>query len=272
MEKERAMQALISYHYRKNFADFSMDRMHTHEPDNFEIMYVKEGHCTVKTPDGEHSLSAGSFILLGNGCPHSLEARNAAILNVEFYVNREGVDVSDVLAAYPEILKLFSERAVDAHDKSEVFSALSALITELKSEGNGLCAELLFKRLLIELARSCSLKKNRSVKYVNTAIEYIEQHFCEPITAEEIANEIGLNRSYLQTLFKSHTGKTVLEYINSLRIAKACFIMKNTDLSVVDIAVDCGFASRQHFMYTFKKHTGMTAKQFRGGTKDYETE
>jgi AraC family L-rhamnose operon regulatory protein RhaS len=104
------------------------------------------------------------------------------------------------------------------------------------------------------------------------AVGYIEQHFCEPITAEEIAGEIGLNRSYLQTLFKSHTGKTVLEYINSLRIAKACFIMKNTDLSVVDIAVDCGFASRQHFMYTFKKHTGMTAKQFRGGTKDYERE
>lgn len=129
---------------------------------------------------------------------------------------------------------------------------------------------LLFCRLLIEIARSLKMAEEGSISYVTAARKYIKAHLCEKLSVSQIAAEVGLNRSYLQTLFRKVTGKTVVEYINSLRIEKACFIMKNTDLPTVDIAIDCGFASRQHFMYVFKQHTGCTARQYRTGSVNYE--
>ena len=266
------MNAKISYHYQKNFADFKMERMHTHDKGNFEVMYIKGGNCTVATPFGEHRLSAGEFILLGNECPHLLEAQNATILNIEFYIKAGDINIDSVMREYPELYKIFEQRALSLSDKSEVFSALLSLVSELRVNGEGLCSELLFKRLLIEVARTYKKRESPSEHYVRAAIDYIDAHFCERLSVSDVAREVGINRSYLQSLFKSATGKTILEYINSLRIAKACFMMKNTDLSVVDIALDCGFASRQHFMYIFKGQTGMTARQYRGGNKDYERE
>ena len=259
------MKARISYHYKKKFADFNMERTHVHEINNYEIMYVKEGSCVVETPAEEYHLAAKNFILLRGGCPHLLSARNATILNIEFDIKRGDMDISDVLAVFPEAEEIFSINALCLSDKSEVFSSLDALITELHTNGESFCSELLFKRFLIEICRSYKKRQSPSEHYIREACGYIEENFCRNISVSEIAAQIGLNRSYLQTLFKNVTGKTVLEYINTLRIEKACFIIKNTDLPVIDIALDCGFASRQHFLYVFKKTMGMTARQYRGG-------
>ncbi len=266
------MKAEISYYYQKNFADFKMRRSHTHGANNFEIMYVKEGRCRVKTDAGDYSLSAGNFILLGNHCPHTLEAQNATILNIEFYIKRGNIELDDLLMHHPDIEKLFSVRALCIADKSSVFSALRSLIEELRRDGDEYYEGLLFKRLLLEIIRSYNLKISSAMSYVAEARKYIANHFCEKLSIDEIAGVIGINRSYLQSLFKSATGKTILEYINSLRIEKACFIMKNTDLAIIDIAVDCGFASRQHFLYVFKKHMGITAREYRKGSTDFERE
>ncbi len=262
--------AKISYYYKKNFADFKMEQMHIHEKGNFEIMFVRSGKCIVSVPDEQLSLSEGHFVLLGNCCPHSLSAVSAQILNIEFYINMGGSDITSVFEECPALTELFSKSAVLLADKSEVCSALLSLIDELRENGEGLCSDLLFSRLLIELSRSFLRADDDGSAYVAAARDYIKRHFCEKLPVSEIASAVGLNRSYLQTLFKKITGKTILEYINSLRIEKACFIMKNTDLPVVDIAADCGFSSRQHFMYIFKKQTGLTARQYRTGRVNYE--
>ncbi len=264
------MNAEISFYYKKSFADFKMERMHTHSPNNFEIMYVREGSCLVKTEEDSFFLSRGEFILLGNECPHLLEARQAAILNIEFNINAGNIPIGEVLAEYPVLSQLFSARKVKISDRSGVLEALLCLISELKENEEGLCSRLMFCRLLIEIARSFSRREEGPDTYVRAACEYIGEHFCEKLSVGSIAAEVGINRSYLQTLFRRVTGKTVVEYINSLRIEKACFIMKNTDLPAVDIAIDCGFSSRQHFMYIFKKHTGCTARQYRTGRENYE--
>ena len=262
--------AKISYYYKKNFADFIMEQKHIHEKGNFEIMFVRSGKCTVSLPDEELTLSEGQFILLGNCCPHSMAAVSAQILNIEFYINMGGNDITAVFEECPALKEIFLKQALLLKDKSEVCAALLSLIDELRENGEGLCSSLLFSRLLIELSRSYLRAENESESYVAAARDYIKRHFCEKLTIPEIASAVGLNRSYLQTLFKKITGKTILEYINSLRIEKACFIMKNTDLPVVDIAADCGFSSRQHFMYIFKKQTGLTARQYRTGRVNYE--
>ena len=112
--------AKVSYYYRKNFADFSMNRMHTHSQNNYEIMYVFSGKCKVVTPDDKIHLKAGSFVMIGKCCPHMLIAQNADILNIEFYMNNEGVPVNDISLHYAGFSQVFSKRIEAYNDTSDV--------------------------------------------------------------------------------------------------------------------------------------------------------
>lgn len=256
--------AKISYFYKKKFADFSMGQLHTHSIHNVEIMYVRSGRCRVITADQTITLNSGSYIILAKKCAHRLEAQSANIMNIEFYLHHIGnISLDDIAQAYPVFSQIFSREVYVYRDNGGVCSALSELIDELQSHGTGLCSELLFKRFLIELCRNHNRSSIGGVSYIGKTKDYIKEHLSEKITIDDIAQHIGLNRSYLQTLFKQHTGKTVIDYINALRIEKACFIIRNTNLPVIDVAIDCGFASRQHFLYTFKKHTGKTVREYR---------
>ena len=255
--------AEISYYYRKRFADFKMNILHAHSKYKHEIMYVSSGKCEIITPEQTITLTTGEYIIISNCQPHRLTAQKADILNIEFYIHNSGVSINDIEADFAQLLEMFSHRLSVYSDTGEVYTAIRQLIDELQNHGKGICSDILLKRMLIELCRNNKRSVIGGTSYINKAKKYIETHLCERITVPALALDIGINHSYLQTLFKQHTGKTIIDYINSLRIDKACFIMKNTNLSIVDIAIDCCFSSRQHFMYTFKKHTGKTAREYR---------
>ena len=89
----------------------------------------------------------------------------------------------------------------------------------------------------------------------------METNYHENITVEDIAYEIGLDRSYFSTLFKTQTGKTPHAYLTSLRIKKACTLMMQVDLSVSEAAQSVGLDPR-NFARLFKKETGKTPKEY----------
>lgn len=254
----------VTYHYRKNFTDYKMDGMHTHGKNNFEIMYIHKGVCNIKMPEETVTLSAGSYIILNGIKAHAIEA-SASILNLEFCIGEDGTSFLDVQKNFIDILSFLPEEYTVFIDAGEVYGALQSLLEELERYGDGFCSNLLLKRLFVELYRNKTRYAIGGAGYVKIATEYIKAHFCEKLSITEIAQVTNINHSYLQVLFKKHTGKTVTEYINTLRIEKACFIMRNTKLPVIDIAIDCGFYSRQHFMYVFKRITGKTAREYRRG-------
>ena len=74
---------------------------------------------------------------------------------------------------------------------------------------------------------------------------------------------MGLNQAYLQTLFSTHFGCGVMAYANRLRIEKACFLLKNSELSITDIACETGYNSRQQFGYSFHRQMGKSPQQYR---------
>lgn len=255
--------AQISYYYRKSFVNFKMNKPHCHSKYNYEIMYVSSGKCEVILSERTVTLNAGNYIIIGRQHPHLLKVQSADVLNIEFCIQKSGVPIEDIEADFPKLSLIFAKEFSVYSDSGEVYTAIRELIDELQNHGNGIGANLLFKRMLIELCRNDSRNHLGGISYISNAKKYIEAHLCEKITVPEIAAHVGINRSYFQTLFKQHTGKTVVDYINSLRIERACFIMRNTEHSVTDIALDCGFSSRQHFMYIFRKHMGKTAREYR---------
>lgn len=91
----------------------------------------------------------------------------------------------------------------------------------------------------------------------------IYYHLHEPIHTEILAEHVGLNRSYLSTLFKKETGQTLSQYILSKRIEAAQNMLRFSDYSYAEIAASLAFSSQSHFIRVFRAQTGYTPKEFR---------
>ena len=94
-------------------------------------------------------------------------------------------------------------------------------------------------------------------------ISYIEDNYKEKITLDELAFIFRTNRSTLCKVFKLNTGKTITEYANDKKLAKAKDKILSTDKTLTEIAEELNFESIHYFTRFFKKHTGVSPKEFR---------
>jgi AraC-like DNA-binding protein len=93
-------------------------------------------------------------------------------------------------------------------------------------------------------------------------LEYVETHFSEPITLDALAKIVGMNPKYFCRFFSSITQQTPMNYVNYYRIEQAVNLLNNTNMSVTEVGLECGFNDTGHFVKTFKKYKGITPKQF----------
>ncbi len=98
---------------------------------------------------------------------------------------------------------------------------------------------------------------------ITKIISYIDRHYTEELSLKSIADNINMNVSYMQKLFKDKMGNTVYDYLNQYRINQAVSLMKSTTLPLIDIAIEVGFSNRQTFYNVFKSFMGYTPKTFR---------
>lgn len=99
--------------------------------------------------------------------------------------------------------------------------------------------------------------------YVNHAITYIQNHYSLPVTIEEISDYVGVNRSYLSSLFKEYTGMSPIKYLQNFRITRAQHMLRVTDLPIESIALSCGYQSAEAFHKIFRQLVNMSPKTFR---------
>lgn len=98
---------------------------------------------------------------------------------------------------------------------------------------------------------------------LKSALAYLEEHYAEEITREEIADDLGMNPDYLGKLFKRHMGKTVRDCLNELRVRKAAEMLSSPDSKIIDVAMNAGFESLRSFYRVFYRVTGMTPTAYR---------
>lgn len=92
---------------------------------------------------------------------------------------------------------------------------------------------------------------------------YIDLHFCEKITLDELVERSGFTRSYFISLFKKRYGEAPYARITRLRLAKAKVLLRSTEYSVAKVAALCGFTSSNAFANVFRRDTGKTPGEFR---------
>lgn len=100
-------------------------------------------------------------------------------------------------------------------------------------------------------------------KIVRKVMLYIHNQYDAPLDLKTIAKHVHLHPNYLCTLFKEHTGQTVLQYLTRRRVEAAIFLLQDSDLPIEVIAEKSGFRSHGLFFRHFREVTGMTPKAFR---------
>ena len=83
------------------------------------------------------------------------------------------------------------------------------------------------------------------------------------IKIDELASHAGISRAECFRCFKRYTGKTPIEYLNDYRLSQAANMLITTELSAVEIGLDCGFESQSYFGKLFKENYGATPLRFR---------
>jgi AraC-like DNA-binding protein len=104
---------------------------------------------------------------------------------------------------------------------------------------------------------------NQSDYLIGKVIEYMKLHLEEPISRNALAKLISVSPSYFSTLFKEKTGDSPMQYLLCLRIDRAKQLLRNTKMSVNDIAPKVGFTDSFYFSRMFTKEAGLSPRNFR---------
>ena len=101
-----------------------------------------------------------------------------------------------------------------------------------------------------------------SSQYVLSAIKYIQFNYSHDISVDDIAKAVGVSRSHLYRVFMSNVGQSPIDYLTSYRISEACSLLKNSSLSIAEIAVSVGFFDQFYFSRVFKRAKGMPPSKY----------
>lgn len=94
-------------------------------------------------------------------------------------------------------------------------------------------------------------------------LEYIQDHYADPITLTGVARQFHFNASYLSSYFASYNGEGFSEYLNKIRLEKAMELLLTTELTISEISASVGYSDQSYFTKVFKKQTGISPSQFR---------
>ena len=259
--------------------EFSMKR---HRHDTLEFMYAVNNSfaCDILYEDNVlHHLTirSGGCLLINNAVCHCLVIeKQTRILNIEFEFVEEQEGTFSLQELYRKVPAF--ARLVNADEDYVVFPNCSQIQTDMiKLLDMIICknreedARLLLMQKLytgcffIQLSEMyhAGVLARQQWEYIRTAKAFIESSFYEPLTVQKIADSVNVHPNYLEYLFKRAEGKTLVEYINYLRIQRAAYLLRATDSSIEDIAYEVGFNNRQHFSKLFGQLMNASPRQYR---------
>lgn len=99
--------------------------------------------------------------------------------------------------------------------------------------------------------------------YIDQALDYVQTHISENIHIQDIANYIGIDRSYLTSIFKQALGISPQEYLLNYRMEYACELLKDPQIKISTVACEVGYQDPLSFSKAFKKHLAVSPSQWR---------
>lgn len=221
-----------------------------------------------------YSIRSGTIALIPSNIIHKT-SYYGDIKPERFYVEFTKAHISDLIDS--SIDRLFSPGGKLISLPFDIRDEITAEFMKILDEYNSndylkeCMIKSLFEALIVKLLRYQNDYKIYEVTdlveppnlEMQKTMDYISTHFSEDITLEDLAEVSHLNPAYLSKKFKDVNGIGFKEYLNTLRIHHAEELLINTDLSVLEIALMCGYDSSNYFGDIFKKFKGMSPSQYR---------
>ena len=277
------LQCLVKRNYQPAFTSETMPRLlyvsrrpptqeahprllHAH-PDFVEVLLLDEGSARFLIGDNAYEVQAGDLLVFNSGVVHDELSNspfgswciavgglrlpglreNALIPEDAAPVYATGAEQADLRALYDVMFRYLSHDRPDC----EVFC-------------HRLMLALLDRALTITGSTSLRVPANPEPSSLARQVqEYIDHHFREPVTLQELGEALHASPYYLSHVFKEVSGYSPMQYLTRRRIGEAQNLLVETELPIARIAEEVGYDTQNYFNLQFSKHVGMPPRKFR---------
>lgn len=189
--------------------------------------------------------------------------------NIARYVTTNKININYMKNFYYTTLSSInniriSVSAAELDKKHEEGKDIASLLKLIEKSESAEELNSLLEDVAIRIAAKVNSFNNRSIKLIlRKAIDYIQEHYSEPVTLNEVAENIYVSTFYISRMFKKELGKSFVDYLNDVRIEKAKELLKDIKYKTYEVAEIVGISDPHYFSKLFKKYSGMTPSEYR---------
>ena len=234
---------------------------HWHE--NLELLFVTEGILKVSL-NGEYVYAGkGEIVVVNSGVLHKTCAPNTItkyfclIIDADF-CNSHTFNIEQIVFS-----KIISQKELFSY----IYHIKEMLVNKSLFYEEDIMSDVI--KILISLFRNNlvtdtqTTKTTKFVDAVKSGIHFMKQHYREGISVEDISSAAGYSKYYFCHCFKELTGCTPNDYLTKYRLDHAVKLLSGTDMSIGNIATECGFKDISYFTKVFKKYNGFSPSESR---------
>lgn len=219
----------------------------------FEFITILEGQMRVMVDGKEVIVSKGEGLFLFPNQLHSLSSKKSRHMLCIFS---------------PDLVRAFAAKTENKLPTENRFIPdpyLTQYLERMDTEADVIAKKGFLYSLCANFDANAQYYSRQSGKngLLSSIFSFVEEHFAEDCTLESLSAKLGYDYAYLSRYFKQSTTISFTEYLNRYRLNKACYLLDNTDQSVLQCALDVGYNSLRTFNRNFKKEFSMTPAKYR---------
>jgi len=234
--------------------------LHVH--DVVEIVCGVTGVQRLTIAGKQHTLNCGDIAIIFPAIPHSYD-----------FVSQDATGVTLIFS--PDVISEFTYqfRSMTLESpvlsKNEVPVELTSIIASMQKRfpdhGSGLIYGYLhiFLSFLFSVLKPVHMDKPIHFDLSCQVLHYIGEHYVEPLTLETVARALGVSRIHLSHIFSQQLRINFRQYLNALRIDRACYLLRNPAYSISEVAYLCGYGNPRTFHRAFFTQCQTTPTQYR---------
>ncbi|MCJ7842573.1 AraC family transcriptional regulator [Lederbergia sp. NSJ-179] len=256
-----------------------------HSHAQYEIYFFHRGDCKYLIHHSIYELQPGDIIIMDGLTAHRANPSKCEIYErsvVHFSPDWIKPVIEEL--RMPELLSPFKEmsncllRGEDEGERELILQSIKAM-DRLKNDALSFHSKpvheaelkILLLTILMQIYKlskkenqQLAMPKSEKVLHVENIAHFIQDHFKNSMSLEDISAELNLSKFYLSRIFKEVTGTTVMDYVMTCRLNQVKFDLEMyPDRTLMELATESGFESPAHFSRFFKQRVGMTPSEYR---------
>lgn len=258
--------------------DFSQVPLHWHA--ELELIVIQKGQGLVSVDFQTRTVTAGDIVLVLPGQLHSIEQKTSCHMNYENILLDPFMLISgekDYCASNYILPLIRQQLAVDTFltPALSYYPTISSYIREIdrlcdiRPDGYRLAVKgFLFQILFCLITHqkdkeSTFLSKAKALDKLKLILKYMEEHYTDTITIDDMAELTHYSKSHFMKFFKTHMGSGFTEYLNNYRLTIAARLLTTTEDTIIEIAALSGFDNLSYFNRLFRRKYAKTPGQYR---------